>query len=181
MIASRALVHELRMFLEELREPRRVAVHDRLGGGLEVRDWRIMPLQGLHVRRELRPAREAVLARDEELRVGQQALRGAFARLPRLVPATREPIHFAAERARRDGVLAQLCQRFNPPHRPFANGGFGAGFAGMLQIFRELPVVIDAGAWRERYRVRHTNLLSLHAWMSAGVRLKEGSCPSVQL
>lgn len=72
-------------------------------------------------------------------------------------------------------------------HRPANSGpreGFlsGAGSSavvargtGAAQVFRQLAVVLETGVRRQRYGVRHTNLLSVHAWSSAAVRLKEGS------
>jgi hypothetical protein len=47
---------------------------------------------------------------------------------------------------------------------PGANGARVTGLACTLEIFRELLVLVEVRTRSERKGVRHTNLLSPHAW-----------------
>ena len=87
MLPRRSRPHQLRMLAQQLLERRDVAADDGVHRRFEVRDRRIGARQRFKMLGELRPAREAVAARDEELRVGQRAAGRTFIRLLELVPA----------------------------------------------------------------------------------------------
>jgi hypothetical protein len=74
---------------------------------------------------KLRPARETVTARDEELRVGQQAPHRAFIRLLGLAPVILDTFRFAVDlptELGRDLEALQPGKRFCPADGPDADG-----------------------------------------------------------
>src|SRR5439155_18847388 len=128
----------------------------RVDGGFEDGDVRMRALEGLDVRRELRPARESKDARDDELRVAQRAL-GAFAREPRL---------------RERGDLLGLSLDLFPAGRPRADRIGLTRSARLHEVLRAFLVLFEVRSGRERerfLRIRvHTNLLSSRAWSPHG-------------
>ena len=72
MDARRSRAHERRPVAEEGLQPRQIAIHDRVHRHLELLDGRASAGHGLDVGRELRPALEPVLTRDDELRVRER-------------------------------------------------------------------------------------------------------------
>jgi hypothetical protein len=175
VFARRTRAWQLGVFAQQTPQRRLIALDDRVHGGLERRDLGARAGQRFDVGSELRPAEEAVRARDHELRVGQRAL---FQLRPGELREARGLALDALARRPALGSRLMFGELLEPGDGPAVEGHWIARARGLQQRFRALLVLLEARMRRERQRVLcadgHANLLSTPPGVRP-VRLKEGS------
>lgn len=127
MLPVSALPHQFRILPEKPGERGRVARNNGIGGRFEPGGWRRGLSQAFEMSDELRPTGKAVLASHKRLRCREFAF----------------------------GAGSIGFEVFLPAFGPAADGIKIARFTGLLQVFRDFPVLFQAGSSRERTHIGH--------------------------
>src|SRR5690606_8595954 len=117
MLAVRACTYEVGLYPQQAVESGDVAGNDRIGRALECGTTLIAARDALDVMHELRPAREPVCARNDELRLRQATVRSSHALAREFRHLRHATLHVGAA-----GVGLQLAQLLDPAPRPFDDG-----------------------------------------------------------
>src|SRR5438874_5045324 len=186
MLTGRSRVDELGMLPKQFPELREISLHDGLHGAFKRRYHGTRLRQLLHMAGKLRPACKAMLARNGKLCLSQSALpMGRIGNLQMTSEAIKRALNTMLDFARRIGPVplawkrdvqvVKLYKRVDPLARPGAQSFAITGLAELDQLLRPLLILLEVRTRRQRKCIGHTNLLSCSAWLSASVRLKEGS------